>query len=292
MKSINLPHSEVTLPPVILGTWVLGGKNWGHVDQRHSIKTIERALDSGLYAFDTAPAYGLGKAEELLGSIVGNNPDAIIMTKAGLEINNYFKHNLAPQSLENELTASLKRLRRDYVDIFICHWPDPNNPIEETLDKMDEFKKRGLIKSYGLSNYHDSDLHKAQSYGKISLVQMRSSILFNDFQSDILYCNEKQIPLCAYGTLEGGLLTGKYGAAIPSFSKKDVRNFFYKYQDHSADEIEKALLTLKKFSKEKKLSSSTAAAAWSLDQKEINSVIIGARNEKQIDHLIKNFNIT
>jgi methylglyoxal reductase len=289
MNYVQLPHSSVSLPPVIIGTWILGGKNWGHVDQKESIKTIEAALDQGFHAFDTAPAYGHGKAEELLGSIVGNNSDAIIMTKAGLEIDNFFNHNLSPQSLEKELTASLKRLKRDYIDIYICHWPDPETPVEATIEAMNDFKEKGLIKSYGLSNYHGMNLKEALFYGEISLVQMRHSVLFQNFTDDISISKKNKIPVSVYGTLEGGLLTGKYGNTLPSFSKKDVRNFFYKYQNYSEKEIKDALGILNNFANEKKISPSIAAASWCLEKKEIDSVIVGARNKEQIDDLFKNF---
>ena len=167
----EIGSSGISASAVGLGTWAMGGWMWGGGDDAGSIRAIHASLDAGISLIDTAPAYGLGRAEELVGrAITGRRDDVVLVTKCGLvwdtgagqpfvEQDGKMIHRyLGARSVREELEASLRRLGTDHVDVFITHWQDPTTPIAETMQALEALKAEGKTRAIGISNASSEDL--------------------------------------------------------------------------------------------------------------------------------------
>jgi methylglyoxal reductase len=289
MNYHTLGISDLKISEIILGTWAIGGSHWGKYDEIAAVETIEAAIDNGVTTIDTAPAYGNGHAEKLIGGIIKNRREKVIIaTKGGIEPARGLSINLSPAFLQLELDNSLRRLGTDYIDLYQCHWPDPRTPIKETMDflmkKVDEKK----IRCIGISNFRDNEIRESVKYAPIVSVQREYSLLERSIELEIQRtCIEKKLGFIAYGPLGGGVLTGKY-KELPSFSSLDARTFFYKY--YSADKwprIRNMVETIQSIAQEKNCSPEHIAICWVLSRPGVSGVIVGARNVAQLMSNIK-----
>ena len=148
MKYNTIYNADVTVSAIGLGTWVFGGDMWGSADEHECMDAVNAALDCGITLIDTAPIYGFGRSEEVVGkAIKGHREKLIVATKCGiLSENGRIINNLTPKSIQNEIEQSLTRLQTDYIDIYQCHWPDPNTPIETTIEALCALREKGTIK--------------------------------------------------------------------------------------------------------------------------------------------------
>ena len=174
-----LGSSTLRVSVVSLGTWVFGGDNWGKVDDNESIATIQKAIELGINLIDTAPIYGDGHAEEIVGkAIKGKRDKVFIATKCGLrKRERTFIHDLSPSQIRKELEHSLSRLNIDSVDLYQCHWPDPKTPIEATLEEMLKMQSEGKINNIGVSNFDQPLLEKALRFAPVVCNQVHYSLL-------------------------------------------------------------------------------------------------------------------
>ncbi len=165
-----LGSSGIEVSSVGFGTWVMGGVHWGKADDTQSVAAIRAALDAGVNLIDTAPAYGWGRAEEVVGKAVrGRRDKVIIATKCGLHpMGKRILFNLKPAEIRKELEASLRRLGVDTIDLYQCHWPDPDTPIEETMREMVAMRDEGKIRAIGVSNFEPPLLARALSAGPVA----------------------------------------------------------------------------------------------------------------------------
>lgn len=284
MKYKKIPNTDLNVSVISLGTWVFSGDVWGRVSEKECIDAVSAAIECGINLIDTAPIYGYGKAEEIVGEAINGKRDKVIIAtkcgliKKGLGITN----NLKPDSIRKELDESLKRLKTDYIDICQCHWPDSDTPIEETLAEMTRLKNEGKIKYIGLSNYDIGLLKQATSLADITTLQSHYSLLERSIEKEILpYCIEKNIGILTYGSLGGGILSGKYQTQ-PSFNSSDARSFFYKF--YKGDEFKKAskiVNVLKDISEKTKRPMSQIALNWIWQKEGIITAIAGCRNAQQ-----------
>lgn len=284
MKNNGLPISAITL-----GTWVFGGKFWGGVNERECIDAVLFAVENDINCIDTAPIYGSGKSEIIVGKALqklkAKRDRLIIATKCGLTIKGpKILHDLSPESVQRELELSLKRLQTDYIDLYQCHWPDENIPIEKTLETLQKFQREGKIRHIGLSNYSVDLFQKACRQTSIATSQNQYSLLDRLVEKDLLpFLKENFIGLLAYGPLAGGILTGKYKKA-PHFQSKDVRQFFYKYYEGEAfKNTERLVSRLKEF--ERPLNQ--LAINWVRQRPGVQSVIVGCRNPRQVEQNVQ-----
>src|SRR4029450_6357726 len=208
VKGLNRKVSRIGL-----GTWAIGGFMWGGTDEREALDTIRAALEHGISLIDTAPVYGLGRAEELVGRALaqyGKREEVIIATKVGLEWRkDQVFRNSTRSRIMKEIDDSRRRLQTDYIDIYQVHWPDPLVPIEETAAAMHQLYKQGKIRAIGVSNYsleqmnvfrHLAPLHTAQPY----------NLFERGVERDVLpYCRTHGVSTLTYGSLCRGLLSGK-----------------------------------------------------------------------------------
>lgn len=277
---------NISVSKIALGTWAIGGgKDWGANEEACSIAAIHKALEEGINFIDTAPIYGLGNAENVVGkALQGKRQDAVLMTKCGLKPTaRAVEFNLKPESIRTELEDSLKRLRTDYIDFFLIHRPDRETPLEDTLGEMSRLKEAGKIRHYGVSNFGPQLLEKAAAIADIACVQNEYSYLKRtEGESVFNICSTKKIAFLAYGPLAGGLLTGKYKKE-PNLARCDVKSFFYKF--YKGDDFKNACAALAKFTEiaaRHKGTLAQTAINWCLAEPTVTCVLAGARKPEQI----------
>ena len=270
-----------------LGTWAIGGFMWGGTDEREALETIRTALEHGITLIDTAPAYGFGSAEELVGRALaqyGKREQVIIATKVGLEWRGtQLFRNSSRARIMNEIDDSLRRLQTDYIDIYQVHWPDPLVPIEETAAAMQQLYKQGKIRAIGVSNYSLEQMNLFQQAAPLHTAQPPYNLFERDVERDVLpYCHTHRISTLTYGSLCRGLLTGKMKLDT-EFHGDDVRKIDPKFRPPRYAQYLKAVERLDRFAQEnygKRVLE--LALRWTLDQPFVTAALWGARHPNQL----------
>ncbi|OPX29235.1 MAG: hypothetical protein B1H08_04320 [Candidatus Omnitrophica bacterium 4484_171] len=285
MRYKKVPKTDMEVSAVSLGTWAIGGRDWGKADDKESISTIQAAADFGINFIDTAPIYGRGHSEEIIGkAIKGIRSKFYIATKCGIQPEGKgFTFNLKPEAIAKELEDSLKRLGIETIDIYQCHYPDPHTPIEDTLGQLLKFKKQGKVRYIGVSNFDLSLLEKASSITAITTLQVQYSLLDRSIEKGVLsFCSENDIGVIAYGPLGGGILTGKY-INPPRFPKGDARSFFYPYyKEPYWSKIQVLIGEIKNIARKRNKNPAEVALNWVNQQEGIAVTIAGCRNYEQL----------
>jgi aryl-alcohol dehydrogenase-like predicted oxidoreductase len=284
MNYRNIPKTDLEVSETCLGTWAMGNDFWGDVDDNASIKTIQAALDSGINFIDTAPAYGAGHAESVVGKAIKGRRDKVILgTKTGVtRTSDSFLRDLRPKTILREIDESLSRLGTDYIDLYQIHWPDVNTPLEDSLETLLKLQEQGKFRYLGVSNFTIELMEQAKSLVNIVSLQPNYSMLQRKIEETLApYCLKNEIGLTTYGTLAGGLLTGKY-RELPNFEENDNRSRFYNYyRPEIWPQIQGLLALLDVLAEKYECPVSHIAIAWALQQPGIVSVLVGAKNEKQ-----------
>jgi aryl-alcohol dehydrogenase-like predicted oxidoreductase len=200
-----------------LGTWAIGGWMWGGTDETAAIGVIHEAVDRGVTLIDTAPAYGFGRSEEIVGKALaegGRRQHVVIATKVGLDWKDGQPFRDArKRRIHKEIDDSLRRLRTDVIDLYQVHWPDPNVPIEETAAAMAELQRAGKIRYIGVSNFSPAQIEAFRKVAPVQTVQSPYNLFERAIEEDVLpYCRDKSIATLAYGSLCRGLLSGRMTA--------------------------------------------------------------------------------
>ena len=228
MEYKELSVKGIKVSRVGLGTWAMGGQRWGGTDEKEAIETVQHAVDTGINLIDTAPVYGLGLSEEMIGKALlqeGRRSKAIIATKLGLawDAEENITRDCSLNQMRKELEASLKRLRTDYIDIYQIHWPDPKVSFAETAELMNTFTKEGKILAIGVSNFSTSQMQEWMKYAPIHTVQPPLNLFERDAEKDIIpFALENNSSILAYGSLCRWLLSGKYSMNT-TFGPGDMR---------------------------------------------------------------------
>lgn len=285
MKKRKLGKSSLEISELILGTWAIGGTMWSDYDEKGAVEAIEAAISNGINMIDTAPVYGNGHAEELIGkAIKGRRDKIVIATKCGLDIENRMKKDLRPEFVMHDLEMSLKRLGTDYVDLYQIHWPVNDIPIQQTMEAMMKLKDQGKIRYIGVCNFSGTELSEAAKYGEVVSFQPNYSLLERDIENDQMkICAGHGIGIISYGSLGAGMLTGKYKEP-PSFRKGDARSFFYKFfKEKYWPEVKKVVDKVCMIAGQRDVKPGHVALAWILSKKGIAGAIFGARNAAQVE---------
>jgi aryl-alcohol dehydrogenase-like predicted oxidoreductase len=286
MEFAEIADTQLRVSRVGLGTWAIGGWMWGGSDETAAIKTIRAAFDHGINLVDTAPAYGFGHSEEIVGkAIAGANlrDRAIIATKVGLDWKDEkpFRNASRARILE-EVDASLKRLQTDRIDIYQVHWPDPKVPIEETADAMRSLLEQGKIRAIGVSNFSVAQLEAFRKTAPLHVVQPPYNLFERAVEADILpWCREHGIATLGYGALCRGLLSGRM-RADSKFEGDDLRRTDPKFQPPRFAQYLAAVARLQKLAREcygKRVID--LAVRWNLDAG-ITCALWGARHPDQL----------
>jgi aryl-alcohol dehydrogenase-like predicted oxidoreductase len=226
-ESVEIPGTPIRASRIGLGTWAIGGGGWGGTDPLESIATIRAAFDQGINLIDTAPAYGSGVSEQLVGKALadaGLRPQAIIATKVGLEWRDgKLYRNASRTRILQEIDASLTRLRTDHIDIYQVHWPDPLVPIEETAGAMLTLYEQGKIRAIGVSNFSVEQMVRFREVAPLHVLQSPYNLFEREIEAEILpYCQANRIVTLGYGALCRGLLSGRMGSDT-RFDGDDIR---------------------------------------------------------------------
>jgi aryl-alcohol dehydrogenase-like predicted oxidoreductase len=214
MEFATIPETSIRISRVGLGTWAIGGWMWGGTDEEESINAISAAIDRGVNLIDTAPAYGFGRSEEIVGRAIadsGRRSRVLIATKAGLEWKDgkVFR-NASRERIRREIGDSLRRLQTDYIDIYQVHWPDPLVSIEETAETMQTLFDQGKIRAIGVSNFSVAQIERFRRVAKLHVVQPPYNLFEREIEAELLpYCRQSGLATLTYGALCRGLLSGK-----------------------------------------------------------------------------------
>jgi aryl-alcohol dehydrogenase-like predicted oxidoreductase len=288
MEYTVISGTEMNASRIAQGTWAIGGWMWGGTDERESIRTIHAALDKGINLIDTAPVYGFGVSEEIVGKALeerGHRERVFIATKVGLEWQNgSVSRNSSRNRIRKEIRDSLRRLRTNYIDIYQVHWPDLAVPIEETALTMQDFKKEGLIRAIGVSNYSPEQMNRFMSVSELNTVQPPYNLFERQVDRDVLpYVREKHLSAFAYGPLCRGLLTGTMRPDT-KFTGDDLRQSDPKFQPSRFAQFLNAVQQLDDLAQErygKRVMD--LAVRWVLDTPGITAALWGARHPAELE---------
>lgn len=291
MKTRRLGQTDLELTGIGLGTWAVGGPweyGWGPQEDRDSLEAIEEAMECGINWIDTAPIYGCGHSEEIVGQALrslGVRP--IIATKCGLLWNDRREKIscLKADSIAAECEASLKRLGVDVIDLYQMHWPQPQEQVEEGWEAMVRLVEQGKVRYVGVCNCDVPLLERMATIFPPASLQPPYNMFRRDIEQEILpYCGRKKIGVVAYSPLQKGLLTGKFTPAylqtLPADDHRLVSDPHFRQPlfDRHLETIER----LKNLAAQGELTVGQLAIAWVLRRSEITSAIVGARRKGQI----------
>ena len=269
METLHIEGIATPVSRVGLGTWAIGGWMWGGTDDAKSIATIRAAIDSGINLIDTAPVYGFGHSEEVVGeALVGLRDKAVIATKAGLDWpNGSVRRNATASRIRSEVEQSLRRLRTDRIDLYQIHWPDPLVPHEETAAQLERLQREGKILAIGVSNYSPSQMESFSRKAPLATVQPPYNLFERGIEKDVLpYARQHGLTVLAYGALCRGLLSGRMRADT-AFPSDDLRASDPKFQPPRFGQYLAAVDALERFARERHGKSVLALAIrWILDR--------------------------
>ncbi|MCP2157314.1 MULTISPECIES: aldo/keto reductase [Rhizobium/Agrobacterium group] len=286
--------SGISASAVGLGTWAIGGWMWGGTDERQSIAAIQASIDAGISLIDTAPAYGMGLAETIVGkAIAGRRDKVVLVTKCGLvwHVNEgaYFFHQdgkpvhryLGAASIRHEVEESLKRLGTDYIDHYVTHWQDATTPIAETVETLVRLKDEGKIRSIGASNVSPEDLVAYIATGALDAIQEEYSMVRRDIETTLLpLCRTSAVSVLSYSSLALGLLSGKVGPERV-FAGDDQRKGNPRFSQANREKIARLTRRLEPVAEAHGASIAQVVIAWTIAQPGITFSLCGARDPAQ-----------
>ena len=287
MEFTPISGTELTASRIALGTWAVGGTMWGGSEEQESIRTIHTALERGINLIDTAPVYGFGRSEEIVGKALaqhGHREKVILATKVGIEWRNgSLARNASRERILREVEDSLRRLQTPYIDIYQVHWPDPLVPIEETAETMLRLFQQGKIRAIGVSNYSPQQMDRFRAVAPLHTDQPPYNLFERQIDRDVLpYLRENRTSALVYGPLCRGLLTGKMKADT-QFTGDDLRKVDPKFQPPRFDQYLRAVELLDQFAQKnygKRVID--LAIRWVLDQPGVSVALWGARHPEQL----------
>ena len=294
MKTRKLGGTDIDASVIGLGTWAMGGWMWGGTDGQTSLDAIRASLDAGVNLIDTAPAYGLGMAETLVGKAIRGRRDQVVLaTKCGLvwhtqKGNHFFDEAGKPvhrylggESVRYELNESLRRLQTDYIDLYLTHWQDPTTPISETMETLLALRKEGKIRAIGVSNVNADELRSYLKAGRIDCIQEQYNMLHRDIESTLLpLCLENGVSTLSYSSLALGLLSGKIDSTR-SFQGDDLRRNDPRFSLENRRKLVPFFEGLGAIAERYHFSIAQLVIAWTIAQHGITYALCGARNSEQ-----------
>jgi aryl-alcohol dehydrogenase-like predicted oxidoreductase len=282
---VGVPATQLKVSRVALGTWAMGGWMWGGTDRRESIATIRAALHQGINLIDTAPVYGFGVSEEIVGeALEGARAEAVIATKTGLEWRDGKVYRNATRArILKEVDDSLRRLRTDYIDIYQVHWPDPKVPVEETAEAMRSLYEAGKIRAIGVSNFSVAEMERFRQAAPLHVLQPPYNLFERAIETDILpYARANHIATLGYGALCRGLLSGRM-RPDSTFDGDDLRRIDPKFQPPRFAQYLDAVRQLDEFAQRRfGRRVIQLAVRWMLDQG-ISVALWGGRRPDQLE---------
>jgi aryl-alcohol dehydrogenase-like predicted oxidoreductase len=291
MEFIKITGTPLVVSRIGLGTWAIGGSMWGGTDEAQSIRTIHEASDRGVTLFDTAPVYGFGRSEEILGKALsqdGRRNRVVIATKAGLEWRDgSLFRNASRARIMKEVEDSLRRLQTDVIDLYQVHWPDPNTPIAETAMAMADLYRAGKIRAIGVSNFSPGQMDDFRAVAPLHTAQPPYNLFERAIESDVLpYAAGRGVITIAYGALCRGLLSGRMTNQT-RFSGDDLRKKDPKFGAPRLQQYLDAVEKLERFAHENYGKHVIhLALRWVIDRADTNIALWGARRPDQLAPIV------
>ena len=300
MRYRKLAGTALDLSVITFGAWAAGGWMWGGTARKDAVEAIRASHDLGVNTIDTAPIYGQGTSEEIVGEAIKGIPrdQVYILTKYGMRWD-LAKGDFAFASQDNsgkdidiykyaskvsiikECEDSLRRLGTDYIDLYQIHWPDSTTPIQESMEAVAQLIQQGKVRYAGVCNYDAAQLMEASKYLDIVSNQVPYSMVKRGIEAEVVpYCLEHQQAILAYSPLERGLLTGKMKPGH-TFADGDHRSKIYFFRDDNLQRINTFLDSIKPIANEKGISLGQLVLLWTLEQPGITIALVGARDAKQ-----------
>ncbi len=300
MEYRQLGQSDVQSSVIAFGAWAIGGWQWGGADRKEAVEAIKVSFEAGVTSIDTAPAYGQGLSEEIVGEAIKNLPrnQVQIMTKFGLrwdtEKGEFFfsskdnngnpiqMHKYAGKDdIIRECEDSLRRLGTDYIDLYQIHWHDSTTPISETMEAVLRLKKQGKILSAGVCNYTAAQMEEAEKIISLASNQVPYSMVFRDIEQELVpYSMQQNKALIVYSPMQRGLLTGKIKPGH-QFNEGDSRVGVRFYTPESITSVNAFLDELRPLAKDKDATLAQLVLRWTVDQPGITVALAGVRNAAQ-----------
>jgi aryl-alcohol dehydrogenase-like predicted oxidoreductase len=300
MEYRKLGETNLEVSAITFGAWAAGGWMWGGNDDLEAINAMKAAYDLGITSIDTAPIYGQGKSEELVGQAIKGIPrhKVQILTKYGMRWDltkgtfgfktkdndgkdiDVYKY-AAKESVIKECEESLKRLGTDYIDLYQIHWPDDSTPIAETMEAILRLKEQGKIREAGVSNYSVMQMQEAEQTIKLASNQVPFSMVKRNIETDVIpYCIEHHKGILAYSPMERGLLTGKMKPG-QQFGEGDHRAGLKYFKDENIKRTNAFLAKVKPLADEKNATLGQLVIRWTINRPGITVALVGARNAEQ-----------
>lgn len=300
MEYRKLGHSDLEVSVITFGAWAAGGWMWGSTDRNEAIEAIKASYDVGVTSIDTAPIYGQGTSEEILGEAIKDiSRDKVqILTKFGMRWD-LDKGTLAMNSKNNdrndieiykyagkesiiyECEQSLKRLGTDYIDLYQIHWPDVTTPIDETFEAVSRLIEQGKVRFAGVCNYNAEQMAEAEKTLKLVSNQIPFSMVNRGIEKETVpYCIENNKSILAYSPLERGLLTGKITSDY-KFQDGDHRAGHSHFQPEFIEKTNQLLDKIKPIAEEHNTTLGQLVLRWTIERPGITIALAGARNAEQ-----------
>jgi aryl-alcohol dehydrogenase-like predicted oxidoreductase len=312
MKTRPLGKSNIEASVIGFGAWAVGGWTWGGADEQQSIRAIHAFLDAGGTLIDTAPVYGFGRSEEVVGkAIAGRRSQVVLATKCGMRWDlteeqkqrafkkfsttdkTFVRPGTASEGsfdvfvytgadgIRQEVERSLKRLRTDYIDLYQTHWQLDSTPIEERMRALEALKKEGKIRAIGVSNASPEQIDAYQQYGQLDADQELYSMLDRKLEdANLAKCARENIAFLAYSPLGQGLLTGKIDPDR-TYPEDDQRRYKPRFQPDNVQKVQSMLESMREIASRHNISFTQLTIAWTLAQRGCSHVLCGARNPEQ-----------
>ncbi len=298
MQTRQLGNSDLQITPLGVGAWAIGGGGlpfaWGPQDDKDSIGAIHAALDNGINWIDTAPVYGLGHSEEIVGrAIKGRAARPYIFTKCTLvwdpaDPKREVTRSMKRESIRRECEESLRRLQIDTIDLYQIHWPDPEGEIEEGWAAAAELQKEGKVRWIGVSNFKTAHMDRARNIAPITSLQPPYSILSPDIEPEILpYCAQHNIGVLVYSPMKSGLLTGAMTKErVANMPEDDFRQRTINFKEPLLTRNLNLVERMREIGNRHGRTPAEVALAWTLRRPEVTGAIVGLRSPKQVEGII------
>ncbi|WP_425390078.1 aldo/keto reductase [Ekhidna sp.] len=307
MEKVQLGKSDLNVSPIVFGAWAIGGAAWGGNDDQLALEAIKKSFEMGVSSIDTAPVYGFGHSESLVGKAIKEigRDNLEILTKFGFNWKTEKGEYQFPTTdggktyayagrdgIIQEVEDSLKRLGTDYIDLYQIHRPDATTPIEETMEVLKELQQQGKIREIGVSNHTVELMKRAGQVIDLASTQSPYSMVYRKIEKDIIpYCLEENVGILAYSPLQRGLLTGKVTSDY-EFKGDDHRaeNKFFKEPNRSRTNA--FLEEIKPIAEEHGVTLAQLVINWTVQLEGITAALVGARNAKQAEENAKSLSFT
>jgi aryl-alcohol dehydrogenase-like predicted oxidoreductase len=301
MELRKLGKSDVKVTPMAFGAWAIGGWMWGGAEENAALRAVKAAYDAGITTIDTAPVYGFGRSEELVGkAMAGTSRDKYqILTKFGMnwetEQGEYFFDSednegkpfkmykwASREKVMQECENSLRRLKTDYIDLYQIHWPDATTPVNETFEAVERLIEQGKVRAAGVCNYSTELVEEALKTIPLASNQVPYSMIKRDIEKDVIpQAQEKGMGIIPYSPLQRGLLTGKIKPGH-QFNEGDTREGSLYYTDENIKRAHALLEKIKPLAGKYDATLAQLVINWTMNRPGVACVLAGARNEQQV----------